>query len=158
MSWWAFKPKIKYSTTFDIKLCSGRQCHRGFIAQFFVANANDNDRRLKANVNKFSNDNVWNSENRNRIVVPRNSMFLLHLFGGVFFSRPFFQPPSILPISSRFPESVEYFSLGIHLFSQAICRKNFTPSSLEIAVRRRAIFVSGGRYIDIKIFSKRPRK
>ena len=71
--------------------------------------------------------------------------FLLYSCGGVFFSSPFFHPPSILPISSNFSESREYFSLGKHLFSQAICRKNLTPSSLEIAMIRRGILVSGGR-------------
>ncbi|MEK7585099.1 MAG: hypothetical protein AAB455_01100 [Patescibacteria group bacterium] len=38
---------------------------------FFVANVNWNDdRRLKVNVNHFSNDNVWNADNRNRVVLP----------------------------------------------------------------------------------------
>lgn len=55
-------------------------------------------------------------------------------FAGVFFSNPFFQPPSILPISSNWVDRFKYFSVGTHLFSQAICKKNFTPSSFEIAI------------------------
>ena len=47
-----------------------RMIHNTFLR--FVANVNLNsDGRLKANVNRFSNDNVWNAENRNRVVVPK---------------------------------------------------------------------------------------
>ena len=50
----------------------------------FVANVNVNDDgQLKVNVNRFSNDNVWNAENRHRIVVPKLS-FLSSLFGESF--------------------------------------------------------------------------
>jgi hypothetical protein len=39
---------------------------------FFVANVNVNsDGTLNANVNRFSNDNVWNADNRRRVVVPK---------------------------------------------------------------------------------------
>jgi hypothetical protein len=31
--------------------------------------------KLKANVNRFDNSNVWNADNRNRVVV-RNDLFL----------------------------------------------------------------------------------
>jgi hypothetical protein len=41
-----------------------------------VANVNRNDGKLKANVNRLSNDNVWNAENRNRVVVPKLIVFL----------------------------------------------------------------------------------
>ena len=44
----------------------------------FVANVNRNDGKLKANVNRFSNDNVWNADNRNRVVVPK--LFIFQLF------------------------------------------------------------------------------
>ncbi len=38
----------------------------------FVANVNRNsDERLRVNVNPFANDNVWNAENRNRVVLPK---------------------------------------------------------------------------------------
>ena len=37
----------------------------------FVANVNRNDDKLKANVNRFDNDNVWNAENRNRWILPK---------------------------------------------------------------------------------------
>jgi hypothetical protein len=36
---------------------------------------NVNDGRLKVNVNQFSNDNVWNGENRHRVVVPETQRF-----------------------------------------------------------------------------------
>lgn len=50
---------------------------------FFVANVNVNDDgRLKVNVNRFSNDNVWNGDNRHRIVVPKPEF--LPLSGGSF--------------------------------------------------------------------------
>lgn len=39
---------------------------------FFVANANFNsDDKLNVNVNQFENDNVWNADNRLRVVVPK---------------------------------------------------------------------------------------
>ena len=44
----------------------------GSLHIFFVANVNLNsDGNLKVNVNRFSNDNVWNAENCHRIVVPK---------------------------------------------------------------------------------------
>jgi hypothetical protein len=44
----------------------------------FVANVNfDDNGRLKVNVNRFSNDNVWNAENRHRIVVPKLTISLI---------------------------------------------------------------------------------
>lgn len=50
----------------------------------FVANVNfDDDGQLKVNVNRLSNDNVWNAENRHRIVVPK-LMFLSLLRGESF--------------------------------------------------------------------------
>jgi hypothetical protein len=36
-----------------------------------VANVNSDASELKVNVNQFGNDNVWNAENRNRVVVPQ---------------------------------------------------------------------------------------
>ena len=38
----------------------------------FVANVNvDDGGRLKLNVNRLDNSNVWNAQNRNRVVVPQ---------------------------------------------------------------------------------------
>ncbi len=46
--------------------------HGWFIAHFFVANVNVNDDgRLNVNVNRLENGNVWNAENRNRVVIPK---------------------------------------------------------------------------------------
>lgn len=48
------------------------------IAHFFVANVNFNsDDRLNVNVNRFENSNVWNAENRHRIVVPKLAVSLI---------------------------------------------------------------------------------
>lgn len=72
------------------------------LHKFFVANVNlDSDERPNANVNRFSNDNVWNGDNRHRIVVPKLLYFSHHYLDGSFVSKPFFQPPSCLPISSK---------------------------------------------------------
>jgi hypothetical protein len=40
--------------------------------KFFVAHVHVGDRgQLKANVNRFSNDNVWDASPRHRLVVPK---------------------------------------------------------------------------------------
>ncbi len=66
---------------------------------------NDNG-KLKVNVNKVNLDNKWNAGNgvlfRNTLVSPAYSNFG---WAGVFFSKPFFHPPRILPTSSSFSES-----------------------------------------------------
>lgn len=46
-------------------------CNGWFTAQFFVANVNVDANGRKANVNRFSNDNVWNADNCHRVVVPK---------------------------------------------------------------------------------------
>lgn len=48
----------------------------GIQHKIFVANVNVNDGQLKVNVNRFENDNVWNAENRHRVVVPKLRLFL----------------------------------------------------------------------------------
>ena len=108
-------------------------------------NVNWNSDNDKWNVNDWTLDENcnWNAGNR---VFSRNIIFLLRFyFWEVFFSNPFFQPPSILPISSSCVNRAKYFSVGTHLFSQAICKKNFTLSSFEIAIVSLEILVSGGR-------------
>ena len=37
----------------------------------FVANVNVNSDGLNVNVNRFENSNVWNADNRHRVVVPQ---------------------------------------------------------------------------------------
>jgi hypothetical protein len=54
------------------------------ISFLFVANLNVDGGKLKANVNRFSNDNVWNADNRNRVVVSQHTNFSSSLRGGVF--------------------------------------------------------------------------
>lgn len=52
---------------------------------FFVANVNvDSDGTLKVNVNRLENSNVWNAENRHRLVVPKLSVSLTHYWVRVF--------------------------------------------------------------------------
>ena len=67
---------------------------------------------------------------------------------------PFFQPPSILPTSSSFSESIVYFSVGINLFSQAIWQKNFKISTLDMILPNSNILGSGGRYMQEKLSSR----
>lgn len=159
--------QIIYSTTFDIQIVSvyaqvgsdmgGLMYDRTGMLR--TVNVNWNDDGWNVNANEVSNPNSWNDDNQ---VFSRNYCFSPLLVGGVFFSKffsmPFFQPPNILPISCKCSESAEYFSFVTHLFSHAICKKNLTPSSLDIAITKRVALVSGGRYMEIKMFSKRPRK
>jgi hypothetical protein len=48
----------------------------------------DDDGQLKVNANRFSNDNVWNAENRHRIVVPK--LPFLSLLRGESFAKSWF--------------------------------------------------------------------
>ncbi len=46
--------------------------HGRHSARFFVANVNFNaDDRLKVNVNRLENDNVWNAEYQHCVVIPK---------------------------------------------------------------------------------------
>ena len=108
----------------------------------FNAFRND-DGKLNLNVNKVNLDNEYNAGDG---ACFRNNTFLLENYSRrVFFSSPFFHPPSILPISFSCSDSFKYLSVAIHLFSQAICKKNFIPSSFEIAIASFRTFVSGGK-------------
>gem|GEM_PF-5857147 len=51
-----------------------------------------------------------------------------------------------------------YCSFCISLFSHDICVKNFTISSLVMALFKTGIFCSGGRYAPTNVHSKRSRK
>lgn len=113
----------------------------------------NSDGQLNVNVNRFSNDNVWNADNRNRIVVPKLLLFSRYT-AGVFVCNPFFHPPSCRPISSSCFEISAYLSVGISLFSHASCMKNFRMSSFDIALQRIIIFCSGARYTDVKVSSR----
>ena len=46
------------------------------VSFHFVANVNVDGRKLKANVNRFDNSNVWNADNRHRVVVPKLAVSL----------------------------------------------------------------------------------
>ena len=125
----------------------------------FNAYRND-DGKLKVNVNKTNLDNKWNAGNGTCL---RNKTFLPYYCAGVFcleifISIPFFQPPSIRPISSNSFEISTYCFSEIHLFSKEIWRKNLSASSFETAYSNRIIFFSIGRQSAKKICSKSVRK
>jgi len=87
---------------------------------FFVANVNwDDVRRLRVSVNRLSNDNVWNADNRNRVVLPLLAISPIIYLVGVFVCSPFFHPPNCRPISPSRVNKSEYFSVGINLPSHA---------------------------------------
>lgn len=119
---------------------------------------NANSDGLNVNANRFENDNMWNTDNQHRLVAPKLNVSPLSYFGGVFASSPFFHPPSILPVSSSCADRTAYFSVGIHLFSHASWRKNFTPSSFEMQMVSLCNFLSPERYKETKMFSRSSRK
>lgn len=68
ISWRTSTSQILYSR---VVISNGSALDGLLYISFFVANVNfDDDGRLKVNVNQFANDNVWNGENRHRVVVP----------------------------------------------------------------------------------------
>ena len=109
-----------------------------------AVNVNWNDDGWNVNANSVENPNKWNAGNQ---VFSRNYCFSPVLLAGVFFFlsiSPFLQAPSWRPISSNFLESSTYFPVGISLFSQANCAKNFKISRREIIFPNSIIFWSGG--------------
>lgn len=101
--------------------------HRTIFGVLRAVNANWNDDGWNFNANPLDND--WNDNNR---FVSRNYRCSPEDGLGSLLSIPFFQPPSILPISSNCPEMIEYFSVGISFNSQDVCRRNFIISSLDM--------------------------
>ena len=82
------------------------------------------------NLGNFEND--WNDDNC--LLCFCNSFDFSHcFFVGVFSCRSFFQPPSILPTSSRQSRSFPYLPLSIVSCSHPICSKNLKRSFLPIA-------------------------
>ena len=114
----------------------------------FVANVNfDDDGRLKVNVNRLSNDNVWNASNHHRVVVPETHYFSPIYYRGVFvvgnlFWINFLHPPRCLPISCIFSARIRYSFCGTRRFSYAIWRKKERVSSLVIACSTSSCFFS----------------
>ena len=90
--------------------------------------------------------------------LPQLLCFSHHFFGGSFVSKPFFQPPSIRPISPSFRVSSECLSVGTSLLSQASWIKNLSTSILDIAFASTRILGSSGRYADWKVSSRTERK
>ncbi len=84
----------------------------------------------KFNANPISNPNDWNADNQ---VFGRNYFFSPTAAVGVFASKPFFQPPTILPTSTNGADRAVNFLLSMALSSQAICKKNLSESSLTLA-------------------------
>lgn len=116
---------------------------------------NWNDNGWNVNANEVPNSNRWNDGNE---FVSRNYCFSPPLFcGGVLFNNPFFQPPSIRPISSKCFDNSVYFEVGSNFSSQASWIKNFRTSTLEIVFPKTMIFCSVGKYEAIKVNSKTER-
>lgn len=88
-----------------METCLDRQWYGWLAAQFFVANVNVNSDGLNVNVNRFENDNVWNTENSHRMVVPQMIVFssLILLSERSFLFKPF-------------SPSTEHFTYLIKLF------------------------------------------
>lgn len=108
-----------------------------------AVNVNWNNDGWNINANSVENPNRWNDGNQ---VFSRNYCFSPPtLVEGVLLWSPFFQPPSIRPISSSFKRSSEYFSVVMSLLSQASWVKNLTTSSRVMALPSKGIFCSGGR-------------
>jgi len=95
--WRTSKSQVIFNRFF---ILSGRWCRGRRAIHYFVANVNVNPDGLNVNVNRLENDNVWNADYRHRVVVPQLMTFSSNYLGGVFISKPFFQPPSMRPISS----------------------------------------------------------
>ena len=97
-----------------------------------VLNVNRNDRQWNANVNRLDNDNRWDAGNR---LLLRNYFLSSPLYcGGVFFSRYVFQPANILLASISGGDICAYCLSVSSLIFHPTRRKNFTRSSLVIAV------------------------
>ena len=100
----------------------------------FKVEHDDND--LWLNGNNGNPDNFWGGHDRFVFVCPRKS---LHFSPGLprefcFCSCPF-QPPSILPISSIFIDSVIYFLLSMDLVSHNIIKNILSVSTFLVAKR-----------------------
>ena len=81
----------------------------------------DSDAKLKVNVNRFENDNVWNVENRHRIVVPKQAVPSALMGGSFIFN-------ALFPSSDHTAELLDFFGyfdifFGINFFR--------IPSQLE---------------------------
>lgn len=107
-----------------------------------TVNVNWNDDGWNVNANSVENPNRWNDGNQ---VFSRNCYLSSAQLAEVFFCRPFFQPPSCRPISSRFAIRSEYLSVGMSLLSHASWVKNLTMSSFVIALLSIGTLCSGGR-------------
>lgn len=92
------------------------------ISSLFVANVNVDGGKLKVNVNRFSNDNVWNAVNRHLVVVPQHIIFSPSL--GEFLSPA---PSATRPASDQLLAAVR---LGQCTFVYQV-RGFPTPSALE---------------------------
>jgi len=95
----------------------------------FNVEHDDNDRWL--NTNWDNSDNHWNGNNR-WVFLRRYYLHFSPYLGRVLFSWPF-QPPSILPISSKVSESAPYFLLSSDLVSHKTISKILRVSVLRIA-------------------------
>jgi hypothetical protein len=91
----------------------------GILHELWAVNANWNDDGWNVNANSIDNPNDWNADNQ---VFSRNYFLSPTPVVGVFASRPFFQPPTILPTSSLAQTGIRtmpflFSSVGIIAFS-----------------------------------------
>lgn len=90
----------------------GLQWHRCFLMHLFVANVFKNDGALNVNVNKFSNDNVWNASNGNVFVFPKHTVSPSQSFTAL---REFlFWPPFLSSIRRSFDRLPQVAQTGRH--------------------------------------------
>ena len=113
-------------------------------------NAYWNDRGWNFNANPIDYPNDWNADNR---FVSRNYLCSPEVAFGSLLSMPFFQPPSILPLSSSSWASSEYFSVGISFNSHDVCKRNFRISSFDMQMSMPRVFFSTERNEARKMFS-----
>lgn len=87
----------------------------------------DDNGQLNVNVNSLENDNVWNAKYRNRIVVPKLSMFLLDPRRGVFLFKTFLppaeHPTDFIQLSGKFNI---FFILNTFVFPSNLEKKFHT--------------------------------
>ena len=104
----------------------------GSNRNIFKVERND-DGKTWLNNNNGNPDNHWNGNNQFVFVRSRNSPSFLSYPGEFCFCSCPFQPPNILPISSKGSESAIYFALSIDFASHRIINSIFEVSILRIA-------------------------
>lgn len=117
------------------------------IALKLICNRNS-DGKLNLYVNQVNPDNKWNDAGNawfsatNNIYSKARIDFWLLFYN--FASIPFFQPPSILPISVKRSFISAYCLCVIRCASHAVCSKKVTMSFSKIDFVKNSLFFCGG--------------